>query len=122
MLETEIQTLRDAWQKRFEAEQAEADKRRRQAFEAAKRAGDLLRSKYKAQKVFLYGSLAWSKLFNIHSDIDLLVDGYATIGNYWRMVSEVEEIAFPFQPSILLSEDASKNLLEKVYREGIELD
>lgn len=76
MSEPDLQALREAWQKRFRKEQEEAALRRQTALDAAKRAADFLHLKYSAKKVFLYGSLAWSKLFTEHSDIDLLIDGY----------------------------------------------
>ena len=92
------------------------------AFEAARRAARLLREKYHAQRVFLYGSLAWSKHFDRHSDIDLLVEGCSEIEKYWRLVNEVDEITAPFPPSVLLSEDASGSLREKVLRKGVLLE
>jgi uncharacterized protein len=112
--------LRDAWKKRMAAETDEAEKMRQMALEAAKSAAEYLRDRYKARKVFLYGSLAWSKHFTSRSDIDLLVEGCAP-DNCWRMIAEVEEITAPFQPSIVFSEDACESLLNKVYCEGIEI-
>jgi uncharacterized protein len=121
MSEIDFNECHEAWQKRIAKELKEAEQRRCQALEAAKRAATYLRTQHQAQKVFLYGSLAWSKHFNIHSDIDLLVDGCVT-DNYWRMVSEIEEITAPFQPSIIFSEDAAESLLKKIYREGLEIN
>ncbi|MGE5582994.1 MAG: hypothetical protein ACM3X9_10740 [Bacillota bacterium] len=52
----------------------------------------------------------------------MLADGYSIGNDYRRMIAEIEEVTAPFQPSILLTDDASKSLLEKVYRKGIELN
>lgn len=37
------------------------------------------------------------------------------------MIAEIEEVTAPFQPSVVLAEDATKSLLDRVYREGLEL-
>jgi predicted nucleotidyltransferase len=122
MKKAEINELRDALQMRRENEAAELKLLREKALEAARQAARLLREKYHAQKVFLYGSLAWSKHFDRHSDIDLLIEGCSEVDNYWRMVNEVEEITAPFQPSVVLSEDASSGLRAKVYDKGVILE
>lgn len=122
MKKAEINELREAWQKRRENEVAELELLRERALEAARQAAKLLREKYHAQKVFLYGSLVWSRHFDQHSDIDLLIEGCSDLDNYWRMVNEIEEITAPFPPSVLLSEDASVSLREKVYDKGVVLE
>jgi predicted nucleotidyltransferase len=84
----------------------------------AERIARTLKSKYGAEKVFLYGSLAWGG-FREDSDIDLLVCGYQ--GSYWDILVEVERLASPFQVSLVGLEDASPSLRAEVFARGVPL-
>lgn len=79
---------------------------------------ELLKRKYGASRVVLYGSLVEGG-FHENSDIDLLVFGFS--GSYWDMYSEAERIAAPFRASIVCSEDASASLIEHVSEKGVTL-
>lgn len=117
----DIQAMRRAWQRRAEAERRTRSERRREALAKAHLAARWLKEKYQVKKVYLYGSLAWSEYFTLHSDIDLLVEGFDAKDLYWRMWSEVEAITAPFPPSIVLAEDAVPGLLAEVRQRGLEL-
>lgn len=56
--------------------------RREEALSKAREAARVLREKYGALKVYLYGSLAWSPIFTVHSDIDLLVEGFRPLQDF----------------------------------------
>jgi predicted nucleotidyltransferase len=93
--------------------------RKRAALEKARAVAVLLKKKYRAEKVVLYGSLAgWSK-FHEKSDIDIMVWGFW--GDFWRMQVEVEKAAMPFECIVACQEDAFPSLRERVLREGVEL-
>ncbi len=79
---------------------------------------DHLKKKWGVKKVYLYGSLAWGT-FHERSDIDIMAVGFT--GNYWRMLVEVEEIAMPFECTVVCEEDAFPSLREKVRAEGVKL-
>ena len=118
-----IEILRRAWQESARKQEQEIASRRQEALAKARRAAALLREKYGARRVYLYGSLAWSPGFTTHSDIDLLVEGLQPhfVLEFWRVLAEIEEITVPFPPSIILAEDAAPGLLERVRKEGVEL-
>ncbi|MBE3582392.1 MAG: nucleotidyltransferase domain-containing protein [Thermoanaerobacteraceae bacterium] len=117
----DITSLREAWRRRAERERQAAVNRRREALAKARRAARWLKEKYGVNRVYLYGSLAWSRHFTPHSDIDLFVEGFTPKELYWRMWSEVEAITTPFPPSIVLAEDALPGLRDEVKKRGHEL-
>ncbi|WP_240610898.1 nucleotidyltransferase family protein [Ammonifex thiophilus] len=93
--------------------------RKKAALEKARAVAELLKKKYGAEKVMLYGSLAgWSK-FHERSDIDIMVWGFK--GDFWRMQVEVEETALPFECTVVCQEDALPSLRERVLAKGVEL-
>ncbi|HHY39010.1 MAG TPA: nucleotidyltransferase domain-containing protein [Clostridia bacterium] len=93
-------------------------KRKKEATARAKAVSELLKRKYGASSVILYGSFAEGG-YHDHSDIDLLV--YDFKGPYWEMYSEAEQIAAPFKVSVVCSEDASPSLIEHVREKGVTL-
>lgn len=113
-----LETLRRAWQKRAEQEKEREEKRRREALARAAAAARHLKDKYGARAVYLFGSLVWGRHFTPRSDIDLLVEGFPDADIYWKMHGELEEIAAPFEVSVILSEEAAFGLREKVRKEG----
>ena len=121
MGDIDLDVLREAWQKRAEQEQRKKDLLQKDAMEKAKQAATFIKKRYGASKTYLYGSLAWSRHFDTHSDIDLLVEGFACPDKYWQMLCEVWKIVSPFAPSVVLAEDACPSLLEKVQKQGVEL-
>jgi predicted nucleotidyltransferase len=76
----------EAYRKRKAETRVEVAKRRRRAMNAARKAAKLLKEKFGAQEVILFGSLARRGSFNLYSDIDLAVRGipsdqfYAAVG------------------------------------------
>lgn len=92
--------------------------REKEATARAVALAELLKRKYGASRVVLYGSLVEGG-FHEHSDIDLLVFGFS--GSYWDMYSEAERIAAPFRASIVCSEDANASLIEHAAKKGVTL-
>ena len=121
MGDMDLDMLREAWQKRAEKEQHDKELLQKDAMEKAKQAAAFIKARYGTSKVYLYGSLAWSRNFDTHSDIDLLVEGFTQPDKYWQMLCEVWKIVSPFPPSVVLAEDACPSLLEKVQKQGVEL-
>jgi predicted nucleotidyltransferase len=91
---------------------------RDEAMDRARRIAALLKDKYRVVSVVAYGSLVEGG-FDAHSDIDLMVDGFA--GPFWEMYAEAGRVADPFPLSIVRREDASPSLLEHVLRRGVKL-
>ncbi|HHY98284.1 MAG TPA: nucleotidyltransferase domain-containing protein [Firmicutes bacterium] len=86
------------------------------AFQKAQAIASLLKNRYGAERVFLYGSLACGG-FREGSDIDILVEGFQ--GSYWKMYTEAEDLASPFNVSIALYEDAAPSLREAALKGGM---
>lgn len=108
---------------RIRARLAEAEREKqqaliRQAKEKAALVAEILKTRYSARRVILYGSLARGD-FREGSDIDLLVEGMT--GSYWDAYVHAERAAAPFVVSLVCAEDASPELLESVSKEGVAL-
>ncbi|WP_276661818.1 nucleotidyltransferase family protein [Syntrophomonas wolfei] len=104
-------------QNRHKNEKARKE-RNEQARQKASKIAVLLKDKYQAKKVYLYGSLVWGK-FHERSDIDILVVNLK--GDYWKAWVEVEATADPFPFDLVCYEDAFPSLREKVLEQGLEL-
>ena len=66
---------REAFRKRRAETRVEVAKRRRRAYAAALKAAELLKTKFGAKEVILFGSLARRGSFTLYSDIDLAERG-----------------------------------------------
>lgn len=87
----------------------------------AREAATFIRERYGAAIVYLYGSLAWEDRFGVHSDIDLMIDGFGRPAEYWEMLCGVWDIVSPYPPSVVLAEHACYSLLTKVRQKGVTL-
>src|SRR5574342_549816 len=66
---------REAFRRRKAKTRAEVAKRRRRAYSVALKAAELLKTKFGAKEVILFGSLARRGSFTLFSDIDLAARG-----------------------------------------------
>ena len=110
--------LRKTYLERAKRKKEAEEKRKRDALMKAKEVAAFLKQSYGVRDVTLFGSLAWGKHFSVHSDIDLLVEGFPEEKNFWRALAESEHRAAPFPISLVLAEDAARGLVEKAKREG----
>ncbi len=81
----------------------------------AHRIANLLKARYSASVVTLYGSLA-ETCFHDRSHLDILVEGFR--GQYWEMYVMADKIAGPFDLSIVCIEDAQDTLIEYARERG----
>ena len=116
-----LESMRQAWRGKVESERREEEVRRRSALERATAAAKYVKEQYPECKVYLYGSLIWGKHFTPRSDIDLMISGFPSEASYWRLLGEMERYTSPFEISVVLEEDASSSLREKVFAGGKEL-
>ncbi len=116
-----LESMKQAWQERLELERREERERRCCALERATAAAKYVKEQYPECKVYLYGSLIWGQHFTPRSDIDLMIRGFPNEVSYWRFLVEMEGCASPFEISVVLEEDASSSLREKVLAGGKEL-
>lgn len=82
-------------------------------------AATLLKSKFGAQRVILFGSLAHQAWFVPNSDVDLAVEGLT--GDYWQAWRSVEEIISNRQVDLIEIETASNALRKAIQHHGVEL-
>ena len=94
-------------------------KRRQQAWRVARKAAKLLRERFGARKVVVFGSLAHRAWFTARSDIDLMAWGLGD--QYFKAVAVVTGLSAQFKIDLLDPQMSAPTLLKVVKREGIEL-
>jgi len=109
--------LKEAIEKR-QAEEIESI--RANAMERAKRVAILLRKKYGAKRVILFGSLCSKAYLHERSDIDLLVEGIRS-SDILRAGFDAWVVAEPFDVDIIPIEVAEERIIKIAVKEGIEL-
>lgn len=99
-----------------QAQLRRADQARGLAGEAAK----LLREKFGAGRVILFGSLARGDRFHQRSDLDLAVEGIRP-QDFWRAWAALDRLGHEFELDLVDVETASPALRQQIEQEGIEL-
>jgi predicted nucleotidyltransferase len=85
-----------------------------------RRAAALLRSRFGAQRVVLFGSLAHAAWYSPESDVDLAVEGIAG-ADFWKAWAEVERVIGGRRIDLVDLATASDSLHQAIARHGIEL-
>lgn len=96
------------------------DRRRRRAWRIARQAAQLLRQRYHATKVVLFGSLAHDAWFTSWSDIDLAAWGIPP-EQFYSAVAAVTELSATFKIDLVDADACRPSLRTVIEREGIEL-
>lgn len=84
---------------------------------------DILKAKYKPQKIILFGSCAWGKVTK-DSDIDMLIvkDTKKKYGERWLEIGRLVRhlgISFPFEPFVLTPAEFKKQLRRNLFLQEI---
>ncbi len=87
------------------------------AWYIARKISAMLKEKYSAKKVVVFGSLA-TKSFNNYSDIDIGVLGIGP-GNFYKAIVEARALSYEFDIDILDIKDCNNSFKEKILNEGI---
>ena len=87
--------------------------RRRKAWRIARTAAALLKSKYHATRVVVFGSLTDKDRFSLWSDLDLAVWG-VTPGDYFDAVAKVLDIGGEIKTDLILAEKCKPPLREVI--------
>ncbi len=99
-------------------EQRQAQLRRRQeAWTVAQQAARLLREKFGAEQVLLFGSLAHTLWFSATSDIDLAAKGIHA-EEYFTMVARLQEISPHFRIDLVDLDRCPPHMYAVIYAEG----
>jgi len=90
------------------------------AWEVARTAASLLRQKFGATRVVVFGSLAHRAWFTPWSDIDLAAWGIPPDA-FYRAVAIVTGISPEFEVDLVAPEDCRPTLCQVIEREGVDL-
>ena len=80
----------------------------------------ILKTKYGARRVILFGSLAYGAWFVSESDVDLAVEGLKD-DDYWEAWSMVEELITDRVVDIVQLENVKESLRKEIQQYGVEL-
>ena len=94
--------------------------RRARALKISRKIAGLLKRKYGATRIVLFGSLAHDAWFTPRSDIDICAEGIP-VDRLFRAESEVQENSEGFKIDLVDPEECSPELLRKIEQEGIDL-
>lgn len=107
-------------QARWQAGQAQRDRRRKQGWHLARQAAALLKQDFQVERVVAFGSLVHAERFTQWSDVDIAAWGL-TEENWLRAILAVYELSSEIELNLVDARNCSLQLLETIEREGIEL-
>ena len=109
-------TARRRAEQERQAQLQRAERAQGAAYEAAR----LLKEKFGARRVILFGSLARSDYFHLRSDIDLAVEGVSP-QNFWRAWAALDTVDPEFEFDLIDIETAPAALRQQIEQEGVEI-
>ena len=110
----------DAIRQRNKDRQKEIANRRSEAWQFARKAAELLKSKFGAKRVVVFGSLAYKDGFTPWSDLDLAAWGIPP-DQFYQAVAAVTGVSSTIRIDLVDPESCQTHLRETIEREGIEL-
>jgi predicted nucleotidyltransferase len=90
------------------------------AMQKAKLAALLLKERYAASHVVLFGSLTQREMFSQSSDIDLAVSGIPD-ELFFAAVGSVMDVVSPFEVDMVDPGDCRESIRQVIMRDGVEL-
>ena len=126
---TALELTREGWKSYLEAARRRpappgltpAERRaREQLLDRIREAAAEIKTRFGAQRVVLFGSLAHAVWFVPDSDVDLAVEGLAG-DDYWQAWRLAEEIIGDRPVDLIEIEAASESLRRAIQRHGVEL-
>jgi uncharacterized protein len=96
------------------------EERRTRAFELAQKASFMLRQRYGAKKVVVFGSLSRVKGFSAWSDIDLAAWGIAP-DKFFSAVATVTGLSSDFKVDLVEPDNCSEAMRNSILEHGIEI-
>jgi predicted nucleotidyltransferase len=94
--------------------------RREKAWKMAREATRILKSRFGATRVLVFGSLAHGAWFTPRSDVDLYAEGIP-VEVFFRAEAAIEEIESNIKVDLLDARECSPQLLQVIEEEGVEL-
>jgi uncharacterized protein len=120
ILPEQMERYRKAAVERLERDQQAAKPRRVTAMAVAKQAARVLKDRYGATRVVLFGSLAHGAWFNPGSDIDLAAEGIPP-RLFWKAWCALDRLQSSFEIELVAWETASARLRGELDRYGVDL-
>jgi len=126
---TALELTREGWQSYLEAGRRRPappgltpleQRARERLLKCVRDAAALLKTRYGARRVILFGSLAHAAWFMSDSDVDLVVEGLPS-DDYWQAWRVVEEIIGDRPVDLIEIESAGESLQRAIQRYGVEL-
>ena len=114
----ELARYRAAARRRHQTEQAALARRERHAWELARLAAALLRERFHAERVLVFGSLIHPGCFTEWSDVDVAADGIDAADTL-RAMEEVQGMSRSIAVHLVDLAACSHSLREVVDREGV---
>ena len=96
------------------------EKRRVKALEMAQKASFLLRQRYGAKRVVVFGSLAMAKSFSVWSDIDLAAWGIAP-DKFFSAVAAVTGLSPDFKIDLVEPDTCREAIKSSILKHGVEI-
>ena len=109
-----------SFETRNAAQKLQQKKRREVAWRLARQAAQLLRDKFKADKVVVFGSLTHQSWFNQWSDIDLAAWGIPP-DRFYSAVAAITGLSPDFKIDLVDPESCQPMLREVIDQTGLEL-
>ena len=103
--------------RRWERERRERARRRERAWEVARRASALLKERFGATRVVVFGSLAHERWFSETSDIDLAAWGLKD-EDYFTAVARLQDLSPEFEVDLIAMEHCKPSLRDTILKEG----
>ena len=86
----------------------------------AHKGAEILKADFNTHKVWLFGSGLSRELIHLESDVDLAVEGLAE-ASYFRAVSRFIDLNAKVSVDLVMLDDASESLRDRIICEGKEL-
>ena len=112
-----MKRYRATMQRRQQQAQQELAQRRERAWKVAQLAGELLKTRFGATRVVVFGSLAHGHWFSDTSDIDLAAWGLKD-EDYFLAVARLQDLSPEFEIDLVAMERCKPSLRTKILSEG----
>jgi len=116
----EMAAYRAAARRRHKHEQQALIQRERQAWELARRGAALLRERFGATRVMVFGSLVHERCFTPWSDVDIAAWGIR-YQDTLRAIGAVMDLGREIEVNLVDVQTCSASLLAAIEQEGVEL-
>lgn len=100
-------------------DQSALEARYQKAWDVARAVGEMLKTKYHASRVVVFGSLTKRNFFTPYSDIDLAAWGISDC--YFKAISSISDLSQGFKIDLVDPTDCRPHIAEAIRREGVEI-